>query len=70
MINTRLEKAELDGVLVEVFRSIVDGRIVIHIDTSMAKDEDHHTPGGTPKIRIGVNDSYTELGQDGWKEVD
>lgn len=62
---------ELDGIEVELFRSEIDGRIVVHVSSTDASDHDHHTPGGVPKIRIGVNDEYENLDPDGsWEKAD
>jgi len=61
---------DLDGTLVQVWRSGIDGRIVVHVDTSAGLDEDHHEPGGCPKIRVGINDHYTNLEPGGWEEQD
>ena len=61
---------EIDGIEVEVYRSKIDGRILIHIDTENGLDSDHHTPRGVPKLRVGVNDCYINLEPDGWVERD
>jgi len=73
MFNQTLYRAaifDLDGTLVQVWRSGIDGRIVVHVDTSAGLDEDHHEPGGCPKIRVGINDHYTNLEPGGWEEQD
>ena len=61
-------RAELDGHEVTLFRSETDGVMVVQIDTSDA-GEGNQWPSGAPKLRVGVNDDYSDVGPDGtWVE--
>lgn len=52
------------GLDIDVWRSDIDGKIVVHIDTSDLPPGDTHD-GDVPDIRVGVNDSYSGIGPDG-----
>ena len=55
---------ELDGIEVSLSRSTLDGMILVQVDTAEASDDDQFS-NGVPKIRIGINDDYGQLDNNG-----
>ncbi len=55
--------AELDGLRVDLYRSDIDGKLIVRIDTT---DDDLHTTlhvDGTPDIRVYINDDGCVYGR-------
>jgi hypothetical protein len=48
----------VDGLEINIFRSLIDGKLCVAIDTCDLQDEDMHKPieNAIPKIRVSINE--------------
>jgi len=61
---------DVEGLEIEVYRSQIDGRLVIDIATGGLAPGDTHPPHDIPNIRILINESTIEIAEDGSYIVD
>jgi hypothetical protein len=70
MANNKVHEVELDSFKVYVFRSLIDGKLTVEVDSSSVADTDEFS-NGTPKIRFFLNDEGRETTEDGsWVKVE
>lgn len=66
MRKQTLKTLNFDGLQVSAFRSEIDGRLCVSIDSSALAAADVHAGGDeVPNIRISVNDDWQHLEADG-----
>ena len=56
---------ELDGLIVNLRRSTVDGSFLIEVDSENVDESDQHDEVGVPKVRFIVNEGAFELDAEG-----
>ena len=62
------QTAHLDGLDVRVYRSAIDGRLIVDIETTDLDPSDEHD-GAVPNIVVYVNESRCGIAPDGsWIE--
>lgn len=57
-------RLKFEGLEITVYRSEIDGRIVIELDTSELAERDNH-PYGVPNLVLYVNDERNEVNPEG-----
>jgi len=68
-VNAASFNLEMDGLEVCLYRSSIDGRLVVDIDSGCVAGSDEHE-SGVPRLVVYINEQRGELRADGsWCEV-
>jgi len=68
-MTTKRNKLDYLGLSIEVFRSKIDGRIVVDIDTNDLQESDTFERNAVPKIRLVINEDEQNVTADGGWET-